>query len=165
MKFSKEEQWRRGISGKNNPAYKHGMKGTRLYNIWHSMKQRCYRKNNKDYERYGGRGIRICSEWLNDFKAFYNWSILNGYADDLTIDRIDTNGNYEPDNCRWVSVKVQNNNRRSCKLIEYNGEVHNLSQWSLLLGINEITLGARLNKGWSVERAFTEPVHKEFASR
>lgn len=153
------------MSGRNNPMYKHGMRGTRLYNIWCSMKQRCCNKKDKDYKRYGGRGIRVCDEWITDFKAFYEWSMANGYADNLTIDRIDVNGNYAPNNCRWVSVKVQNNNRRSCKLIEYNGEIHNLAQWSALLGINEITLGSRLNKGWSIERAFAEPVHKEFSSR
>ena len=123
---SKEELARRDFSGKNNPMYKHGLKGTRLYNIWHSMKQRCNYRLSKDYQRYGGRGITICDEWENDFMSFYNWAMRNGYNSNLTLDRIDVNGNYDPSNCRWVSIKEQNNNRRSCKQITYNGETHNL---------------------------------------
>lgn len=156
---------RRDLSGENNPMYKHGLKGTRLYNIWHSMKQRCHYSLSKDYQRYGGRGITICDEWENDFMSFYNWAMRNGYNSNLTLDRIDVNGNYEPSNCRWVSIKDQNNNRRSCKKITYNGETHNLTQWALILGINKNTLIARLNKGWPIKRAFSESVHKEFSSR
>ena len=91
---------------------KHGMKRTRLYNIWSNIIMRCTNKNNDCYERYGGRGILICSEWRNEFLSFYKWSIENGYAENLEIDRINVNGNYEPNNCRWTNENVQARNTR-----------------------------------------------------
>ncbi len=90
---------------------KHGQSNTRLYRIWVEMRNRCYLKSDTNFSKYGARGITVCDEWRNDFKAFYDWSMVNGYSDELTIDRIDGKGNYEPTNCRWATYKEQNLNR------------------------------------------------------
>lgn len=95
--------------------YRHGLYGTRLYSIWHDMNTRCYYEKTKCYKYYGGRGITICDEWKNNFVNFYNWAINNGYKDNLSIDRIDVNGNYEPSNCRWATMQEQQLNKRNSK--------------------------------------------------
>lgn len=137
---------------------KHGKKYTRIYNIWCSMKQRCYGKNVKSYKYYGARGITICDEWKNDFMSFYNWAMNNGYQDNLTIDRINVNGNYEPSNCRWVTAYEQANNKRSNHVIIYNGVEMTVKQLSELCDIQYHTLLGRLLKGWTVDRAVNQPI-------
>lgn len=125
------------------------------------MKNRCFNQKTPRYVDYGGRGIKVCDEWKNDFKEFYDWSISHGYSDKLTIDRINNNGNYEPSNCRWVDMFVQGNNSRHNHMIEFNCEKHSLSEWSRILGISRHNLNNRINTyGWSVERALTTPVRK-----
>ena len=135
---------------------KHGMSDTRLYSIWHAMNQRCSNKNNERYDSYGGRGITVTPEWRN-FESFRDWALANDYQDDLTIDRIDNDGNYCPENCRWITNKAQQNNRRNNRIIEFNGEKKNIQEWAEKCAINPRTIRKRLQKGWTIERALTEP--------
>lgn len=130
----------------------------RIYLIWYDMKRRCSQPQNKRYEHYGGKGVVVCSEWKDDFQKFFDWSINNGYADDRTIDRIDVDGNYDPSNCRWADQITQANNRSNNHRITYNGTTLTMKQWSERLGISYYVLRARLYRGWSIERAMTEPV-------
>ena len=144
----------------NKYGVRHGMKNTRLYKVWGSIKKRCYNKNSKDYEKYGNRGIVMCDEWKNDFMSFYNWSIKNGYYEnakygECTIDRINNDGIYEPNNCRWTNIREQSNNRRTNRVITYNEKTQTLSQWSREYQIHIDTLKDRLNRGWTIEQALT----------
>jgi len=125
------------------------------------MKQRCYYVDHKHYKDYGGRGICVCCDWRENFKSFYNWALNNGYKEGLTIDRIDYNGNYEPSNCRWITIIEQSRNKRSNRLLEYKGEVKSLIEWCEILGLKYSTIRARLNKyHWSVEKSFNKPIKK-----
>ena len=134
-------------SSKRNST--HHKTHTRLYKIYHNMKTRCYNKNATRYSDWGGRGVVICDEWLNDFMSFYNRAIVNGYNDTLTIDRIDNNKGYSPSNYRWVTNQEQSNNRRSNINITYNGKIKTMEQWSEELGINYNTIRMRHFRGWS----------------
>ena len=145
----------------------HNMTKTTLYKAWCNMKARCYNTRRKDYCNYGGRGITMCEEW-KDFEVFKEWALKNGYKEKkvngkniLSLDRIDVDGNYCPENCRWATDKQQANNKRTTKRFYYNGQNLTAREWSDLLGINYVTLVGRLhNSSWSVERALTEPVHR-----
>lgn len=132
---------------------KHGMSYSRIYHIWIGMIERCYNHNNPAYIYYGERGIKICSEWKRNFDLFYKWSIENGYSDNLTIDRIDVNGNYEPSNCRWVDYRTQLRNTRRNKIITYKGISHCVSEWAEIFSINVKLLESRLKRGWNFEKA------------
>ena len=139
----------------------HGLRHTRIYNIWMGIKQRCYNSKRKGFGIYGERGITMCDEWKNDFMSFYNWSMQNGYQDDLTIDRIDVNGNYEPFNCRWATVIEQANNMRTNRFLTYNDETHTMAEWGKILNISDCTLYSRLKRGWSVEKTLTTPLKQK----
>jgi len=128
----------------------------RLYNIWVRMKQRCFDPNTDDYKRYGGRGVTICEEWLR-FQYFHWWAVMNGYEDNLSIDRIDNDGNYEPGNCRWVSTSTQSRNKSNNHPITFRGEMKTLAEWSDILGIESSLLRYRLSH-WDIEKAFTYPI-------
>ena len=126
-----------------------------LYDVWTAMKQRCLNHNCKQYKDYGGRGIGICEEWARSYRQFREWANQNGYERGLSIDRIDNNGGYSPQNCRWVDRKTQQNNTRRNVYIEFNGQTLSLSEWSKKLGLYRGAVGARLRKGWSIEDALT----------
>lgn len=126
---------------------KHGMRNTRLWNIFDGMLKRCYKPSHQWYKRYGGRGIVICDEWLKDRGSFFSWALANGYRDDLTIDRIDTNGNYCPENCRWVDMKTQINNRSTTPTVEIDGECKTISEWASVTGIAYQTIYRRYKRG------------------
>lgn len=141
---------------------KHNMVGTRLYNIWGNMKARCCRKTQPSYNYYGGRGIKICDEWKNSFENFLKWALSNGYTDSMTIERIDVNGDYCPENCKWSTPSEQAKNRRSNILINYNGETHCLSEWCEIYGKDYYLVRDRIKKDkWDFSRAMFEPVHIE----
>jgi len=140
---------------------KHGKSRTKIYQVYRDMKARCYNPNCKPYKNYGGRGIKICNEWKNNFKIFYDWAINNGYQDNLTIDRIDVNGNYEPSNCRWVNKYIQSRNRRTNRYITYNNETHCITDWAEIYGIRKDIIKYRLEHNWSIEKTLTTPVAKK----
>ncbi|NSW82555.1 MAG: hypothetical protein HPY90_04640 [Syntrophothermus sp.] len=129
----------------------HGLKRHRLYRIWSKMKERCNNPRSKFYELYGGRGIKVCEEWANDFQAFYDWAMANGYREGLTIDRKNNDGDYEPENCRWVTRKIQNNNVRRNVLYTVNGETHTQREWEEILGMRRGSLYKIRQKGERVE--------------
>lgn len=141
----------------------------RLNRIYASMKQRCCYPKCPHYKYYGARGITVCKEWLDEeivkhpntkgWLAFKKWALESGYKDDLTIDRIDVNKGYSPDNCRWISQKGQQNNRRNNRLVTYKGKTQTLSEWCDELHLNYKTVSTRINNYyWSVERAFEEAI-------
>jgi len=130
----------------------HGDSKKRIYKIYMKMKERCYYDKNSNHYK---RGIKVCNEWLEDYTSFRDWAYSNGYSDELSIDRIDNNGNYEPSNCRWVTKKEQANNKSNNILITYNGETHTISQWADKLGWTYTTLMNRYKRKWSVEDMLT----------
>lgn len=143
--------------GEKNPLYKHGQTGTKLYFMWKNMHARCRAKSSPSYRYYGGSGISVCKEW-GDFKNFFEWARCSGYVEGLSIDRIDSKGNYEPSNCHWVTLKEQQSNKSNNRLIEYRGKIYTLAQLSRAVGIKREAIAERLNRGWSVEDAVNKPL-------
>lgn len=143
----------------NEVVNKYGFVDERLYRIWADMKTRCNNPNFKHFKHYGGRGIRICKSWENSFLAFSEWALEHGYLDNLTIDRIDVNGDYEPSNCRFITIQEQQWNKRGNIFVAYNGEQYTLKQLSELCGISIDTLHTRLCVNfWNVDEAIKTPV-------
>ena len=141
--------------------YEVGTEYSRLHQAYKDIKNRCYNQNSKSYKSYGMRGITICQEWQNDFYAFRDWAMVNGHADDLTLDRINVNGNYEPNNCRWITVKEQNNNRRNNRIVTYNGETMTLHElWERYTDVPYKTLWSRVNAGWTIADAVERPIRR-----
>lgn len=137
----------------------------RIHVAWKNMKQRCSNPSREDFKWYGARGITVCPEWADSFPAFLSWAICNGYEDHLTLERVDSDGPYCPENCRWATKKEQANNRRTNRRLTINGRTQSIAEWSQELGIDRSTLWRRINAGWTVERALTEPVHIEKRKR
>lgn len=126
--------------------HKHKMSHTRPYEIWQGMKGRCYNPHDARYDRYGGRGITVCDEWLNDFSAFYKWALENGYADDLTIDRIDNDKGYSPNNCRWATAETQCRNRATNIKITIGNATKTLTEWCKIFEVDFMTVYARYRR-------------------
>lgn len=148
-----------------NPVrrYRHGHKdadgGTREYHAWNAMRSRCNNPWNPNFARYGARGIRVCERWQSDFTAFLQ-DMGRCPSGQHSIERIDNDGDYAPENCRWATPKEQARNRRSSRLLSYRGATRTAAEWAEVIGITQGTLHARLKEGWSVERALTQPLRR-----
>ena len=153
--------YRKMMAGRQ--TIKHGMSDTRIYNIWDKMCSRCSSEKDHAYVYYGGRGISVCEEWKgeNGFENFYSWAISNGYTEQLTIDRIDNNGNYEPSNCRWVTMQVQNDNKRNCHYVNYNGERITLSEFERRTGISRVNVRSYEKYYGDTEKAVEELLQRQ----
>lgn len=137
----------------------HGGSGTRLYNIWIKMRDRCKNPHSADWYDYGGRGITVYDKWDSSFEAFRKWSENNGYDDEKSIDRIDVNAGYYPDNCRWVSMRVQANNKRNNHMVCYHGKEMSLADAARLSSVPYSTIKRRITVyGWSTEKAIETPI-------
>lgn len=139
--------------GEKNPYYKDGRSKTKLYKTYWAMLNRCYNNKLKSYYRYGGRGIKVCDEWKNDFLSFKKWALNNGYSEDLTLDRKNNDGNYEPHNCRWTTIRVQSNNRSTNHKVTINGETKGITEWCKIYKIPLSTVLNRLSRGWNEQDA------------
>lgn len=141
----------------------HKMTNTRLYRLWLGIKKRCYNKNQPEYKNYGAKGIKMCDEWKNDFISFCSWSYEHGFDEKLSrwecsIDRIDTLKDYSPQNCRWVDIHKQANNKTNNHLLTFQNSTLTLTQWSKKIKISQSTIRHRLKRGWSVEKTLTTPL-------
>lgn len=142
-------------NGKRNPVY--GGHRCRLYRAWQNMRARCKYPSKSSYKYYGGRGITVCNEWEHSYSAFAEWALSHGYADNLTLDRIDCDGAYSPDNCRWVTTTEQNRNLRNNRKVTYCGETKTIGEWAREYGLPNSTLYSRIMRGWALEKAFAAP--------
>lgn len=143
----------------NKDRSTHGASQTGLYKVWRGIKERCYYPRHIKYSRYGGRGISVCDEWIKSFESFRHWALSNGYREGLEIDRIDNNGNYSPDNCRWATIKENRRNRSTNRLLLFKGEKKCMSEWAEITGIDQGVIKDRINKlKWTVDKALTTPI-------
>lgn len=134
-----------------NHFKKHGLWKHRLYRIWALMKARCNNPNRKEYPNYGGRGIKVCKEWSEDFLKFYNWAINNEYKDTLTLERSNNDGDYEPSNCKWATkIEQARNTRRNHKIL-FNGIEKTIAEWAEDLNVNPDAIYTRIKRGWNIE--------------
>lgn len=153
------------IENANNANVTHHMSRSRIYSVYRSMIQRCYNETNNDYHNYGGRGIEVCDEWRCNFEAFAAWAYEHGYSDmakkySISLDRIDNDGNYSPENCRFTTYSVQGNNTRRNRYIVANGEKHTVAEWSRIQGVSPSRIRGRMNRGWDDNAIINERKHK-----
>ena len=137
----------------------HSERKTKLYSIWSEMKKRCFNKNSKAYKNYGGKGIKVCEEWLN-YPKFCKWAKANGYLEGLSIERMNIEKDYEPGNCKWIELSEQAKNTSRNVFITFNNKTMILADWARELNIGQATLRFRLNKGWSIEKTLTTPARE-----
>lgn len=149
------------LSRRGNP--KHNQSYTRVYRIYAKIKRRCFAEDDPAFPRYGGRGITMCNEWKDSFESFSHWAYASGYRDDLSIDRIDNDGNYSPENCRWANVYEQANNKRNSTRYSYQGKTQTLASWCREKNMSYKVVWYRLSKGWPFEEAISKPVSREGA--
>lgn len=133
---------------------------TRLYEVWASMRKRCLCPTIPDWPRYGGRGVTICADWLNDYYSFRSWAVTHGYRKGLTLDREDSNGNYEPSNCRWIPKGEQQANTRRAVRLTVDGVTRSIYEWTRISGIPATAINGRARLGWPHKRAVFEPLHQ-----
>lgn len=155
------------LKNRNKENRTHGMSGTRIYNLWYAMQQRCYRKSHKHYNDYGGRGITVCDEWLGEHgpENFAKWAYANGYDEnaergECTLDRKDNNKGYYPDNCRWITDTEQKNNTRKNVFLTYKGETKTVAEWAKCKDLNRSIIYQRMKRGWSTEKILETPPRK-----
>lgn len=142
-----------------NTRQSHRESKSRLYRIYYNMRKRCENENAVNYHNYGARGITVCDEWKS-YSNFSTWAKNNGYTDELTLERVNGDKGYSPENCRWATYKEQANNTRQNRYFTFNGETLTLTEWSARLGISKNTISQRLKYGWSVEEALSTPVRR-----
>jgi hypothetical protein len=142
-----------GFSKKNG-------KRSKLYRVWANMKDRCFNTNSCNYSNYGARSISMDNDWVNSYETFHNWAMITGYMEGLSIDRIDNDGNYEPYNCKWSTIKEQSMNRRTNHVVEYENSKYTIGELSEKFNINLSTLSSRINRGYSVEQAISKETNK-----
>ena len=171
MTYVRTEQHRQAIAERNKLNKRKFPIGydckSRLYRIWKAMQFRCYQKSQEAYDRYHGRGIGVCNEWRDSYRTFMEWALDNGYENHLTIDRIDNDGNYEPGNCRWVTMREQMWNKRgNHPPITMLGETKHVSEWGEdpRIATTASVFATRIGKGWDPERAFTEPTDTRYGT-
>ena len=139
----------------------HGLTHHKIYGVYVNMIERCYNSKNKSFKHYGGRGISVCDDWKNDNTKFFSWAFASGWQESLQLDRIDNEGNYSPENCRFITHKVNVNNRRNNRLLTYKGQAKTFTEWAEISGVSRKLIEYRLNQGMSAEEAITKPV-KQF---
>lgn len=145
---------------KSRENYPISERETRLYRIWGGMKARTSYESQKSYSDYGARGIRVCDDWKNDFMKFKDWSLSHGYRDDLSIDRLDNDSDYTPDNCRWATRKEQHNNQRSNILLTYDGQTHTAAQWAEIMNVPKDRIYKRIRRGRDIEEILKEYIEE-----